>query len=168
MCWNWTYEGRRRPRFFNVSVPEPRTAKVSFWRSRGTILAIVAVPLTVIAMVYSVLFAGVTSRARPTGSVAGVQNLVSEELRLQGVSPSVIRIRVALSTVDRHWAIFVLTPKPAAPSNLERTYGFTAFRDNRWQVVASGTTQVGCADSSHAASVPAAVLRGFGSVCATQ
>ena len=162
---NETFDPCATPRFCRVSSDDSPAPPDSFFGSRGTILAIIAIPLTVIALVYSVVFTGATSRVHPTGSVNGVVNLVSEELRLQGVDPLVIKIDVSLSSADNHWAMFILTPRASAPKNLERTYGFTVFRANRWQVIATGTSAVGCSTTAHAGPVPAKVLANFGSFC---
>ena len=143
----------------------PKT--LGFWRSRSTILAIIVVPLTVIALVYTVLFAGVTSHAKPTGSVTAVSLVVAEDLRLQGDSPANFTIVSALSRVDNHWAIAVVTPIPSAPKGFVRVYGFLHFSYtvHRWRVVTFGSAYVGCPRGLVAGAVPIKVLAGFGTVC---
>ena len=145
---------------------QPTSTRISrFVAPRRAILTIVATVLIVIGTLYSVLFTGSTSRTVPTGSLTAVRALVSEDLRLQGVRASQVTIDVARSAADDHWALFVLTPKLHAPSNLQRTYGFMIFRSHQWQLVATGDHHVGCASATSRAVVPLAIVHSLGQRC---
>ena len=136
--------------------------------SRTSIITLLLVVATIIGTLYSVLLFGVTSRAQPTGSITGVRTLIAEDLRLEGVAVSDVTIDASISSVNDHWARFVLTPKSSAPRNIEKTYGYMEFREHRWQLIVIGAASVGCGRGvAVAPKVPEAVIRGFGVLCSS-
>jgi hypothetical protein len=135
---------------------------------RRTILKILAIPASVIILVVSVLLAGATSHANPTGSVAGVEKAVAEDARLNGIDPSAVQIAGTISTVNNHWARFEVGPAAGAnPTGFAGYYGFATFEPHGggWVIVASGTARVGCATAAASGVVPLVVIEGFGLSC---
>ena len=132
-----------------------------------TILKLLAIPATVIVVVVSTILLGSTSHANPTGSVAGVVNAATEFVRLSGVNTAHVELAAEISTVNNHWARFEAVPTKAIyASQFAGEYGYTHFaRRSGWTVIAAGTTHVGCATESEAATVPLAVIEGFHTSC---
>lgn len=131
-------------------------------RSIVTLLAAVAI---VILTLYSVLLFGVTSRANPTGTPQAVEQVVAAQLTaVQQIPANQFHVVATISSVNKYWAMFVVTASALGRGHIQTTWGYYQFSSRRWQLRAAGSSHVGCAPRgpSH---VPANVLAGFNEQC---
>jgi hypothetical protein len=132
---------------------------------RRTIITIVSTVAIIILTLYSVLLFGVTSTAVPTGTPQAVEQVVAAQLTaIQQIPANEFRVVAIISTVNKYWAMFIVTPTAAGQGHIQSTYGYYQFSNRRWQLRAAGSTNVGCASSGRG-HVPAAVLAGFNQHC---
>ncbi len=136
-----------------------------FFVTRRPLVTGLIVLVTIIATLYSVILFGATSREQPIGSLTGVRLAVDVNLESQGIPLDELSYQAVLSSVDKHWAMFVLTPTAKAHGTLTAAYGFAHFTQHAWQIVDSGSSNVGCPTSNHRATVPDAIRSGFGERC---
>jgi hypothetical protein len=149
------------------SVQEPATPQRAPIRGqRRTIITLVSTVALIVLTLYSVLFFGVTSRNVPTGTPEAVVEVVSAQLTLnQQIPAKEFKVTADISSANKYWAMFIVTPTVAGLGKIQLTYGFYQFADHRWQFRAAGANNVGCATrgSTH---VPANVLASFAQHCA--
>lgn len=134
-------------------------------RERSAILRVLVLVAVVVLTVGGILLFGPTSHAEPTGSVLGLDNLVSENLILNQVPASHFTLSTDISLVDNHWAEFSVTPTVLARGTLQSFYGFAHFQSHRWVVITDGSQNVGCPNGVSSGLVPLTVLTGFGYQC---
>ncbi len=140
-------------------------ASTSPWAQRRTIITLVATVALIILTLYSVLLFGVTSTANPTGTPEAVVAVVSAQLTSsQQIPGNEFRVTANISTANKYWAMFVVTPTALGRAKLQRTWGYYEFLSRRWQLRAAGSSRVGC-DAHGVHHVPATVLRSFGQQC---
>jgi len=134
-------------------------------RERSAILRVLVLVAVIVLTVGGILLFGPTSHAEPTGSVLGLENLVSENLILNHVPASHFTLSTDISLVDNHWAEFSVAPTSLAGGTLQSFYGFAHFQSHRWVVITDGSQNVGCPTGVSAGLVPLTVLTGFGYQC---
>ncbi len=151
----------------NASPRTDSSAPVVARGQRRAILTLLGVVALIILTLYSVLLFGVTSTAVPTGTPQAVVEVVSAQLTSsQQIPANEFRVVANISTVNKYWAMFVVTPTAAGRGKIETTFGYYQFVSHRWQFRAAGRTNVGCA-SSGVHHVPANVLAGFHEHCSS-
>ena len=144
---------------------DPEAASASPWGQRRTIVTLVATVALIILTLYSVLLFGVTSSANPTGTPEAVVAVVSAQLTSsQQIPANEFRVTANISSANKYWAMFVVTPTALGRGKLQTTWGYYEFQSRRWQLRAAGSAQVGC-DVRGAHHVPVNVLHSFGQTC---